>query len=77
MFAFELPEDVRDSPHGIEGLHLGVERAAERWDYVTGVSVYHGYDRAMPTGPDSRFDMALGGMREALRPLATSSSSWR
>jgi len=71
VLVFDLPEDVRESPHGIEGLHLGVERrgqngAAERWDYVTGVSGYRAYERATPTGPESRFDMALGGMKRSV-----------
>ena len=41
VFAFTLPETVRDSPHGIEGMHIGVVGSAEgggppeRWDLVT------------------------------------------
>jgi hypothetical protein len=75
VLAVTLPDDVRDSPRGIEGLHLSVRGSppSERWDFVTGVSVYRAYERAaVQAGPESRFDMALGGMRSA-----TSSSSSR
>ena len=74
VFAFTLPDDVRDSAHGIEGLHLGVKGATapERWDYVTGVSVYRPYEHGgAMAGPGSRFDLSLGGL------TATSSSSSR
>ena len=73
VLAFTLPDDVRDSPRGIEGLHLAVERlteqgsaaagARERWDFVAGPSVYGGQWRGTGTGPGSRFDLALGGLQ--------------
>jgi hypothetical protein len=35
----------------------------ERWDFVSGPSVYREGERSGPTGPDSRFDLALGALR--------------
>lgn len=59
VFAFALPQEVLKSPRGIEGMHLHVD-APERWDFVSGVSVY---DRS-----SSPFEVATGA-------FATSSSS--
>jgi Protein of unknown function (DUF3160) len=74
VFAFSLPDDVRDSPRGIEGLHVGVRGATapERWDFVTGVSVYRREQRFEAASPGSRFDVAFGAMKSA-----TSSSTSR
>jgi hypothetical protein len=62
VVAFTLPPDVLASARGIEGMHLAVA-APERWDYVSGSSVYRG-----PGPSGSPFDVAFGS-------LATSSAS--
>jgi hypothetical protein len=59
VVAFTLPADVLASAHGVEGMHLHVA-APERWDHVSGVSVYRGG----PSGgaPGSALDVAFGSL---------------
>ncbi len=59
VIAFTLPADVLASAHGIEGMHLHVD-APERWDFVSGVSVYRGGPSASASG--SPFDVAFGSL---------------
>ena len=59
MIAFTLPADVLASAHGIEGMHLHVD-APERWDYVSGASVYRSGPRESESG--SPFDVAFGSL---------------
>ena len=62
MIAFTLPAAVLASAHGIEGMHLRVD-TPERWDFVSGVSVYRGGPRESASG--SPFDVAFGALAPA------------
>jgi hypothetical protein len=72
VLAFALPKAVRESTHGIEGMHLHVEESGQRWDFVAGGSVYRFDSSMLQTMPaeGSRFGIAFGAM-------ATSSSTSR
>jgi hypothetical protein len=59
VLAFTLPPDVLTAAHGIEGMHLQVA-SPDRWDYVSGVNVYHGGPGA--SGWASPFDVAFGSL---------------
>ena len=64
VLAFTVPDDLLDAPRGIEGLHLAL-KGSERWDFVSSPSVYRNWERVAPTGPGSRFDLALGALQPA------------
>ena len=73
VLAFSLPKEVRESAHGIEGMHLRLEEPGQRWDFVVGASAYHFEEPTLPrqaSAEGGRFGVAFGAM-------ATSSSSSR
>ncbi|MBX3192605.1 MAG: DUF3160 domain-containing protein [Labilithrix sp.] len=63
VFAFTLPDAVRDSRRGVEGLQLQMGR----WSHVVGVSAYRNDvgDDPLSPAPESWFDVDLGGPRAA------------